>query len=91
MLLQEATPDTSAYMIAGYAVFCLVMIVYLASFVIRRRNLEEDLTTLQIMESESKVKVGSSAGARRPLVAGQARRPRAVKRKSTPKKTSSKK
>jgi hypothetical protein len=78
-------------MIAGYAVFCIVMIVYLASFVIRRRNLEQDLSTLQAMEAESKVTVRGTPGARRPLATGQATRPRAGKRKSGPKKTSSKK
>lgn len=91
MLLQEATPDTSAYMIAGYAVFSLVMIVYLASLMIRRRNLEQDLTALQAMEAESKVKVAGTAGARRPLGSRQAARRKPAKRRSSPKKTSSKK
>ena len=91
MLLQEATPDTSAYMIAGYAVFCIVMIVYMASLAIRRRNLEQDLTTLQAMETESKVKVGGATGARRAPKTGQTARPKTVKRSSSPKKTSSKK
>jgi hypothetical protein len=91
MLLQEATPDTSAYMIAGYAVFCIVMIVYLASLMIRRRNLEQDLTTLQAMETESKVRVGDATGARRTRTTGPAARPKSAKRSSRPKKTSSKK
>jgi len=50
---QEPTPDTSIYMIAGYAIFFIVMVVYLASLVIRWRNLERDLQTLEDMEKDS--------------------------------------
>ena len=49
---QEPTPDTSIYMIAGYAIFFLVMVVYLASLIIRWRNLERDLQTLDDMEKD---------------------------------------
>ena len=34
--------DTTGYFIAGYAVFFLAMATYLASFVIRHRNLVRD-------------------------------------------------
>jgi hypothetical protein len=54
MFFQEATPDTSGYMIAGYVVFVVVMAIYLVSFFTRRRNLEQDLATLQTIESEGK-------------------------------------
>jgi hypothetical protein len=91
MLLQEATPDTSAYMIAGYAVFSLIMAVYLASFFIRRRNLEQDLTTLQSMESEGRVREGKAAGALAPARVRKAGQATAGQRKSSRKKTSSKK
>lgn len=54
MLFQSAPPDTSAYMIAGYAVFTLVMLIYLASLFLRRRNLEQDLKTLQSLEADNR-------------------------------------
>ncbi|MGE5249573.1 MAG: hypothetical protein ACM3QS_05110 [Bacteroidota bacterium] len=50
--LQEPPPNTSAYMIAGYAIFFVVMIIYLASLVIRWRNLNQDLRMLEDMEKE---------------------------------------
>lgn len=41
------TPDTSAYMIAGYAFFFIVMSVYLISLILRWRNLKEELHILR--------------------------------------------
>jgi len=40
-------------MIAGYAVIFIVMLVYLASLAIRRRNLNQDLEVLQELEKEA--------------------------------------
>jgi hypothetical protein len=51
-LLQEAPAETSAYMIAGYIVIFGVMLIYLASLAIRRRNLKQDLDVLQELEKE---------------------------------------
>jgi phosphotransferase system glucose/maltose/N-acetylglucosamine-specific IIC component len=53
MLFQDAPPDTSAYMIAGYAVFFAISIIYVFSLAIRRRNLERDLETLETMGKEA--------------------------------------
>jgi hypothetical protein len=53
MLLQQGLPDTTIYMIAGYAVIFGVMSAYLASLWIRRHNLARDLRVLQEMEQES--------------------------------------
>jgi hypothetical protein len=50
MFFQEATPDTSGYMIAGYAISFLVMALYVASIYLRSRNLHQDMTTLNEME-----------------------------------------
>jgi hypothetical protein len=50
MFFQEATPDTSGYMIAGYAIAFLVMALYVASIYVRTRNLHRDMTTLSEME-----------------------------------------
>ncbi len=52
MFFQETPPDTSIYMIAGYAVFFIVMAVYLLSLFIRSRNLKRDLTVLEDMQKE---------------------------------------
>jgi hypothetical protein len=50
MFFQEATPDTSGYMIAGYAITFLVIALYVASMYLRNRNLTQDMTTLQELE-----------------------------------------
>ena len=56
MLFQDAIPDTSSYMILGYAFFFVVSAIYLASFFIRSRNLKRDMSMLEEMEKESKHK-----------------------------------
>jgi hypothetical protein len=53
MFLQEATPDTSGYMIAGYAVAFIVMALYVLSIYLRSRNLNQDLTLLEEMDQPS--------------------------------------
>jgi hypothetical protein len=50
MFFQEATPDTSGYMIAGYAITFLVMALYVASIYLRSRNLKQDMNMLNEME-----------------------------------------
>lgn len=52
LLLQEGPAETSAYMIAGYAVIFSVMLIYLASLYLRRRNLRQDLEMLQDLEEK---------------------------------------
>ena len=47
MFFQEAPADTTTYMIAGYAVIFGVMLLYLISLYIRKRNLENDLEVLE--------------------------------------------
>lgn len=68
VLLQDSTPDTSAYMLAGYVIFAVIMAIYIVSFLARRRNLERDLSTLETMKAESK------AGAPQPPRQGGVRR-----------------
>jgi hypothetical protein len=46
----EPTPDTSGYMIAGYAVIFGVMLIYLASLGIRYYNLKRELQALEDLE-----------------------------------------
>ena len=48
----ETTPNTTSYMIAGYAVFFLVSAIYLFSLAIRNRNLRRDLESLEQMDKK---------------------------------------
>ena len=50
MFFQEATPDTSGYMIAGYVIAFLLMGLYVASIYVRNRNLDQDMAMLEEME-----------------------------------------
>ena len=50
MFFQEATPDTSGYMIAGYAIAFIVMALYVASIYLRNRNLNQDMSMLKEMD-----------------------------------------
>jgi len=52
----DAPPDTSAYMIAGYTVFFIVAAIYIVSLLIRWHNLHQDMTTLEAIEKENKLK-----------------------------------
>lgn len=46
----QTTPDTSGYMIAGYAVAFVTLGIYIASLYIRNRNLKQDLAVLESMQ-----------------------------------------
>lgn len=48
------TPDTFAYMLAGYIVAFLVMGLYVLSLYLRWRNLQKEYTLLADLESEQK-------------------------------------
>ncbi len=50
MFFQETTPDTTGYMIAGYAVAFIVMALYVASIYLRARNLSQDQALLEEMD-----------------------------------------
>jgi hypothetical protein len=50
LFFQQAPAPTSTYMIAGYIVIFGVMALYLASLIIRRRNLNQDLQALQSLD-----------------------------------------
>ena len=49
----QTTPDTSGYMIAGYAIAFIVMALYVASIFIRNRNLNRDKAMLEEMDEET--------------------------------------
>ncbi|HEX9333147.1 MAG TPA: hypothetical protein VF896_14740 [Anaerolineales bacterium] len=50
MFFQTTTPDTSGYMIAGYAVAFILMALYVISIYIRARNLTQDRMLLEEMD-----------------------------------------
>ncbi len=53
MFFDEMPPDTSVYMIAGYAVFFVIAVIYLVSLFVRSRNLSRDLDTLKTVQDET--------------------------------------
>ena len=50
MFFQDSTPDTSGYMIAGFAIAFIVMALYVASIYLRNRNLHQDMILLEEMD-----------------------------------------
>jgi hypothetical protein len=51
--LQQTTPDTSNYMLAGFGVIFGAILIYLISLVVRGRNLHQDFETLQELDNQS--------------------------------------
>ncbi len=88
MPLQVPPPDTLDYMIAGYIAFAVIMGIYLASFVIRHRNLEQDLKTLETIQAETRAPTASAAstvkaGARSRTPRPAAKRPKPARKRIT--------
>lgn len=52
MYFLQSPPDTSQYMVAGYAIAFGVMLIYVGSMFIRSRNLKRDLSMLEEMDKE---------------------------------------
>lgn len=52
MFLLDSPPNTSSYMIAGYAIAFGVMILYVISLYIRSSNLKKDLSMLEDMDKK---------------------------------------
>ena len=52
MFLLETPPDTSSYMVAGYAISFAVMLLYVASLFIRYRNLNRDMSMFEEMDKD---------------------------------------
>lgn len=51
--LQDATPDTSSYLILGYLVILGSLLLHLASLALRRRSLERDLELLDDLAEDN--------------------------------------
>jgi hypothetical protein len=52
MFFLETPPNTSSYMVAGYAVAFGVMLIYVLSLFVRSRNLNRDLSMLEEMDKD---------------------------------------
>lgn len=48
------TPNTLAYLVAGYIVFWLITFLFVISLVARTRNLEKDVQVLKTLMEEQK-------------------------------------
>ena len=89
MLFQETPPDTSLYMIAGYAAFTLILLIYLLSLMLRRRNLEQDLSALESIRAETKAPEAKTRP--RNKKTSKSASPKAGRRRSAGRKATSKK
>ena len=66
MFFQEATPNTSGYMIAGYVITFVIMGIYVASLYLRNRNYQQDIALLEEMDKpEVKVQTKLSTTAKK--------------------------
>ncbi|RPI78208.1 MAG: CcmD family protein [Chloroflexi bacterium] len=52
MIFLQIPPNTSNYMIAGYAVIFTVLLVYLATIVLRFRNMHRDIELLEDLDRQ---------------------------------------
>jgi hypothetical protein len=50
-LLQD-TPNTVNYLVAGYTILIGLLVLYVASWKVRRRNLEKDLELIETLKEE---------------------------------------
>ncbi len=91
MPLQDAIPDTSSYLVAGYISFAVIFAIYLASFLIRRRNLEQDLKTLETLRAEQASASPRQGGAVKPGTGRKASKPAPGRAKPSPRRAARKK
>ncbi len=66
MFFFDTTPNTSSYMIAGYAIAFTLIAIYLASLFVRWRNLSRDYDVLKSLEAENESKVKAQTAAAEP-------------------------
>jgi hypothetical protein len=52
MLFQEATPETTNYMLLGFAVLIGGPLLYILAFFLRRRNLDKDLRLIESLKED---------------------------------------
>lgn len=90
MFLDQATPDTSAYMVAGYVIFAVVTLIYLTSLAIRTRNLHRDMQALNSLEAEQEPVVAPPSRPAASAPRQPARKPRPASAKQARKKSAKK-
>ncbi len=52
LIALDQTPDTSGYMIAGYAILFSLMLIYIISLAVRQRRLRQQIETLKELEKK---------------------------------------
>ena len=62
-LLQD-TPNTASFLYIGFSILIGLLVLYLASLAVRRRNLEKDLALIESLEVEAKERAASPPPAR---------------------------
>jgi hypothetical protein len=55
-MILETIPDTTGYMIAGYAIALIIMGLYVFSMYVRTNNLKRDAQTLESLQTKPKAK-----------------------------------
>ena len=53
-LLLDPTPNTSGYMVLGYAFIFLVIAIYLISLYLRQRSVKRDIELLEDLDKKDK-------------------------------------
>jgi CcmD family protein len=53
-LFFDPTPDTSRYMVLGYAFIFIVIAIYLLSLYIRQRRMKRDIELLEELDKKDK-------------------------------------
>ena len=56
MPLLQDTPDTASFLYIGYAIMIGLLVLYLASLAVRRRNLEKDLELIETLKAEAQAR-----------------------------------
>lgn len=49
----QDTPDTASFLYIGFAIMLGLLVLYLASLAVRRRNLEKDLQLIESLKTEA--------------------------------------
>jgi hypothetical protein len=62
--METGPANTVSYMVGGYAVIFGVILIYLASLVLRQRNLKQDERLLAEIDQEKESEAGGSSTAR---------------------------
>jgi hypothetical protein len=51
-MFEPASPDTFGYLVLGLGTILALVVLYIGSLIVRTRNLEQDLHTLESLENE---------------------------------------